>query len=74
MLFTRRLHFSQMQNQKFNNSGFCSSFLCNLIKCFKERLRVLDYAAKVDAATFLRHDHFVPLWIRLISRFIRNYF
>uniref|UniRef100_A0A1I7VSY1 CDP-diacylglycerol--glycerol-3-phosphate 3-phosphatidyltransferase n=1 Tax=Loa loa TaxID=7209 RepID=A0A1I7VSY1_LOALO len=44
------------------------------LKLQEERLRILDYAAKVDAATFLRRDHFVPLWIRLISRFIRNYF
>ncbi|CAG9539882.1 unnamed protein product [Cercopithifilaria johnstoni] len=40
----------------------------------EERSRIMDYAIKVDTATFLRHDHFVPFWIRLISRFIRNYF
>uniref|UniRef100_A0AAF5PUM6 CDP-diacylglycerol--glycerol-3-phosphate 3-phosphatidyltransferase n=1 Tax=Wuchereria bancrofti TaxID=6293 RepID=A0AAF5PUM6_WUCBA len=40
----------------------------------EERSRILDYTTKVDAATFLQRDHFVPFWIRLISRFIRNYF
>ncbi|VDK71556.1 unnamed protein product [Litomosoides sigmodontis] len=40
----------------------------------EERSRILDHTTKVDTATFLRPDHFVPFWIRLISRFIRNYF
>ncbi|VDM08590.1 unnamed protein product [Wuchereria bancrofti] len=34
----------------------------------EERSRILDYTTKVDAATFLQRDHFVPFWIRLISR------
>ncbi|VDN30240.1 unnamed protein product [Gongylonema pulchrum] len=40
----------------------------------EERSQMLEYATKVDATTFMRRDHFVPFWIRLISRFIRNYF
>ncbi|KAL3985196.1 hypothetical protein ACH3XW_37620 [Acanthocheilonema viteae] len=44
------------------------------VKLQEERSRILDYAIKVGTATFLRRDHFVPFWIRLISRFIRNYF
>uniref|UniRef100_A0A0R3RSW5 CDP-diacylglycerol--glycerol-3-phosphate 3-phosphatidyltransferase n=1 Tax=Elaeophora elaphi TaxID=1147741 RepID=A0A0R3RSW5_9BILA len=44
------------------------------VKLQEERSRILDDAIKVDTSTFLRRDHFVPLWIRLISRFIRNYF
>ncbi|VDN07829.1 unnamed protein product [Thelazia callipaeda] len=36
----------------------------------EERLRMLNYAAKVDSSTFLRRDHLVPFWIRWISRFV----
>ncbi|OZC10720.1 hypothetical protein X798_02142 [Onchocerca flexuosa] len=32
----------------------------------EERLRILNYATKVDAAVFLRRDHFVPLWIHMV--------
>lgn len=47
----------------------------NLIKnFFQERSQILEHASQVDGATFLRRDHHVPLLIRLISRFIRNYF
>ncbi|VDK63351.1 unnamed protein product, partial [Onchocerca ochengi] len=32
----------------------------------EERLRILNYATKVDATVFLRRDHFVPLWIHMV--------
>uniref|UniRef100_A0A914VQ02 CDP-diacylglycerol--glycerol-3-phosphate 3-phosphatidyltransferase n=1 Tax=Plectus sambesii TaxID=2011161 RepID=A0A914VQ02_9BILA len=40
----------------------------------EERTRLFEYSSLVDANTFRRPDHRVSFWVRVMSRFIRNFF
>ncbi|MFH4979297.1 hypothetical protein AB6A40_006006 [Gnathostoma spinigerum] len=39
-----------------------------------EHARLKEWTFPVQFATFLRPDHRVPLWIKLVSKYIRNFF
>ncbi|PIO65771.1 hypothetical protein TELCIR_12542 [Teladorsagia circumcincta] len=39
-----------------------------------ERTRLLEFASTLDATALKRVDHYIPSVVRILSRFIRNFF
>jgi len=39
-----------------------------------ERKHIMEHMTRVDMSTFQRPDHFVPMWVRIFSRFFRSFF
>ncbi|KAH7701676.1 phospholipase D family protein [Aphelenchoides avenae] len=43
-------------------------------KMTEERNALMEYTTPVGAHTFLRRDHFVPLWVKVFTRVFRHFF
>lgn len=39
-----------------------------------EKTRLFRCGQVVDSSTYLQRDHFVPMWLRFVARFIRSLF
>jgi len=39
-----------------------------------EKIRLFRCGQVIDSSTFLQRDHFVPIWLRFVARFIRSLF
>uniref|UniRef100_A0A914CBK0 CDP-diacylglycerol--glycerol-3-phosphate 3-phosphatidyltransferase n=1 Tax=Acrobeloides nanus TaxID=290746 RepID=A0A914CBK0_9BILA len=43
-------------------------------KLSKEKQYLMEFISKIETATFMKRDHYVPYWVKIFSRYFKHFF